>query len=62
MCTSPYLQSGFYRAVELIKMVSFHGGDSLHIGKEGDSLEDVPGDFDGDAGDDMVFVDNLRPV
>ena len=43
------VENGLRRAGELIKMVSFHGGDSLHIGKEGDGLKDVPRDFDGDA-------------
>ena len=52
---------GFDRFDEVVDMVPFNGSDALHIGKEGDSLEDVPGDFDGDAGDDMVFIDNLRP-
>lgn len=40
---------GLNRVGKMINMVSFHGGDTLDIRKESDSLEDIPGDFDGDA-------------
>ena len=43
-------------------MVAVHGGDALHVGKKGDGLDDVAGHFDGDAGDDAVFVNNLGTI
>ena len=61
-CKSPDFQPGFHRICQVIDMVALHGGDAFHSGKEGDGLDDVAGHFDGDAGDDAVFVNNLGTI
>lgn len=52
---------GFDRFDEVVDMVPFNGSDALHIGKEGDSLEDVPGDGDDDNSDHMKQKYNKYP-